>query len=231
MNPFLRPLPLVLLALSITLFLASQPIVGALCVAIWIGVLAVGSIRQTAVARSTDVSEDLDPESRILFSPIRRCANDIEAMATKKSWGSLHFIADEASLEATQIKAEAAKALMSRRDLKRALRDQTVATNELQKLEVQIQNAASPEEANSLSLALEARKLELSHYERASQGIERIDAYIKEAESALAELKARLTAGQSLDTIGEPEELRESLKRLKSLGNSLDEAEAFIHGT
>lgn len=229
-NPFLKPVPLSLLALAVVLFAIGQPIIAGLALVFWIGVLAISSIKQTAVSRSSDVSEELDPDSKILFSPVKRTAAEIESLAAQKTWGALTFVAQEAGTESKRIRDEVARALLSRRDLKRALRDRSLAMREIEKLQEQIAVSLSEEEKDSLELALEARKIELTHYDKAQKALEQIDVYVREAEAALAELKARLTAGLSVDAADDSEELRETLGRLKSIGASFDEAEAFLKG-
>jgi chromosome segregation ATPase len=157
--------------------------------------------------------------------------NDIVALVeSKKSDVSIAVVGAEAATEADHILSQAANMLQLRRELLKASSGKIEAEKELRSLEGELAAAGSDAERKALQSALEARQAELSHYADADSANERIVAGLRQAEAALSEMKARLTtaAANGADAVEEEGELRETIGRLKSLGTSLDEAEAWL---
>jgi phage shock protein A len=67
---------------------------------------------------------------------------------------------------------------------------------------------------------------------RAGDALERIELGLRQAEAALAEMRARLAAAPlEAQTDAPGEDLRETVGRLKALGTSLEEAEEWLKGS
>jgi hypothetical protein len=203
-------------------------IVGLLGILVLVGI----TMRVTADARQIDYTEDMDAESRTLFAPVRRLTNEIEELVAKHGDSAImRVVGNEAIEESRRIRDQVAKALSVRDDLRKAARDRSTASMQITSLQAQIateQNLATKE---SLQGALEARKLELSHYDEVDKAVAGIDSGVKQAQAALSEMKARLSVKASNEKAAlatDDDELRETIGRMKTLSISYDEAEQLL---
>lgn len=228
MGGLLRWAALGLVAAGVAVAAFARLDVGALMFVAGIGLLA----GQTIVANRTQSQQenrhDLSNEDHARLAPLRRLRTEIrEIVAAKAGDPSVTVVGAEAVHEAERIYEQCVHLLKARRELNRAFVGRSAATQELEKLERDLASATSDVERSALESALEARRLEASHYTTADQALERIDAGLRQAQAALSEMKARLatvSAGNTETSF----ELEETLGRLRTLGTSLDEAEAWL---
>lgn len=226
-----KPLPLVFAVAAVLAFVLSQPALGAVLLVAWIGALAVEAMKAAGRRRLEDPTESMDPESRTLFGPIRRLAQQIEEeVASNQQSTSVKVVGAEAVEEARRIRQQSASALQIRGELKKALRTKSLTERDAKELEEKAIGAATEEEREALEAALAARKLELQHYTTVESAIARIDGGIRQAEAALSEMRARLAVSATQDKaeLAQGDELRETVGRLKSLSLSYEEAEQML---
>ena len=225
-----NPVTIGFAAAALVAALFSQWPVAALAFIVAIGNLAILSIRETSAKRSEFELEDLSNEDRTLIAPIRRLRNEIAALVdANKQNVSISVVGAEALSEADHILRQTAKTLVLRRQLRKSVAGRSQTERELDALREDIDNATSEDEKATLQSALEARESESSHYENAAEAIAHIDSHLRQAEAALSEMKARLaTAAAGTAEAAPASELEETIGRLKSLGNSLEESEAWL---
>ncbi|MCW5938248.1 MAG: hypothetical protein KF884_08155 [Fimbriimonadaceae bacterium] len=174
--------------------------------------------------------EEIGAEGRSFLRPLREAAEALKGMA--RSHGAdpgVSLIAAEAAAEADSVLESAARLVTLRQRFKRALKGQGESETAIGRLERQLADAPAAERPG-LERALEARKSELTHYERARAAISEIDGKLRHAEAELSELKARLLAGSVLaqaDRLDETE-FQETVARLKSLGRSFEEVQELV---
>jgi hypothetical protein len=227
-------IPAVVLAIAtvVAAVMNNLPI-AAVCLIVLIGVVAVASMRQSATARASDPTEDLNPESRTLFLRIRRLNSDIEQMVERsRSTPAVQYLGKEALTESNRILAQVAQSLKVRQDLKKALSGASLISRDTEALERQISEARTADEREALEVALQAKKLEVGHYVEIERMLTQIDGGIKQAEAALGEMKARLAVSVTNDKAAEvPEEdIRETIGRMRAITLSVDEAEEILRG-
>ncbi|MFN3685154.1 MAG: hypothetical protein ACK41F_14660, partial [Fimbriimonadaceae bacterium] len=140
---------------------------------------------------------------------------------------ALKVVGEEALQEADRILRQAAALLGARRELKRIEQGRYDAEREAERLEQRLAGARDAER-QALVSALEARRAQAERYAEVSARIESIAASLDQAELALGEIKARLATAATAGTPAEEDSLRESLGRVRALGQSLDEATAWM---
>jgi hypothetical protein len=174
--------------------------------------------------------EELGAEGRWSLRPLREAAESFRRLA--RSHGDdpgIAMIAAEAAAEAELALERAAKLLALRQRLKRALKGQGESETAVGRLERQM-DGAGPAERAALERALESRRSELAHFQRARAVIAEIDGKLRQAEAELSGLKARLLAGsvaaqaQGLDDT----EFQDTVARLRALGRSFDEVQELV---
>lgn len=232
MKKAVAALALVLLGAAGALGFAGQWALAALGLVAAVAIVAFASMRGAQAALGDPILEDLHPSDQARLSPLRRHRNAIrDLVEAKRSEPAIAVVGAEALGEADHILVQAVKMLQLRRELLRSVAGRTEAGNDLADLDRSIAEAASEAEREALRSAQEARRLELAHYDRAEEAKERIETSLRQAEAALGELKARLTtAAAGSSDVGETDDLRATVGRLKTLGTSLDEAEAWLKG-
>jgi len=202
-------------------------------IGVLLGVLAIGLLAiQTMAAnrRQNDDPQttDLGNEDQAKLSPLRRLKREIqEIVESKASDPTISVVGNEALRESERIYDQCAQLLLLRRELNKAFVGRSAASRELEHLERDLNAATSEAERAALESALAARKLESEHYAKADQAVERIEAGLRQAQAALSEMKARLATVSAGET-GAGSELEDTLGRLRTLGTSLDEAEAWL---
>src|SRR4051794_5178524 len=128
MKVLLNPIPLVALAASVVLALLGQFALAGVVFVAWFAMVALVSMRSSNEMRRADVSEELDPESRILLAPVRKLVDSIEeTVRTNAQSITIKTVGEEVLSEARHIRDQSAKALLVRRDIKRFLRGKSVA--------------------------------------------------------------------------------------------------------
>lgn len=222
-----------LVSLGLIVAGAAVAVLGRVDVGTLLGVLGfVGLAAQSIVGNrrsiETGARDDLTNEDHARLSPLRKLRKEIHAIVeAKRSDPTVAVVGSEAVQEADRIYDQCAQLLKVRRELNRAFGGRAAAERELQTLERDLASAATEVERSALASALEARKLEAAHYAHADNALERIEAGLRQAQAALSEMKARL-ATVSAGQLGSSNDLEETLGRLRTLGTSLDEAEAWL---
>jgi hypothetical protein len=223
---------LLFLLAAIVFMVVGNFALGGLALSLWVALLVLKTMRETASRVQTDPREEMDAESRSLFSPIRRLMNEIEEVVERNSDSTvMSVVGKEALAEATRIHDQVAKALAVRDDLKRSLRERNMSRAEADKLLAKAEAEEDPTVKATLLSAVEARRLELSHYTVVETTIAKIDSSVHQAEAALSEMKARLStkaSGEKAMNATDDTELRDAISRMKSLSISYDEAEQLL---
>lgn len=199
------------------------------------GVVLVGgglalTLKQNRATTSTSLLDTVRPEDRVRLRPIQRLRDEIEALvAANRNSAAIAVVGAEAVAEAQRILEHAATTLQIRAQVRRPLAESGEPSAEIAQLERDIAAAQSEPEREALQSALAARQLEAQHYEQIRAAVDRIDVGLKQAEAALAEMKARLaaSAAEGRDEAANSE-LRDTLGRLKTLDASLDEAQDLL---
>lgn len=224
--------PLIFPLAAVAFFVIGQPPAAILSLLIWGLLLVLKTMRETAARVEADPREEMDAESRSMFSPIRRLTNEIEEVVTRNSDSTvMKVVGNEALDEAKRIHDQVAKALSVRDDLKRSLRERNMSRAEADKLLAKAEAEQDPTVKATLLSAVEARRLELSHYTVVEETIAKIDSSVHQAEAALSEMKARLStkaSGEKALSATDDTELRDTISRLKTLSISYDEAEQLL---
>lgn len=232
MNVVSKPGPMIALVVALVLLLLGKVAFAAIAMLVWVGGLAMGTMRQTATVHEEDPTLKMDPDSRSLYSPVRRLANEIRDLVEKKQESTLlQTIGQEAVSEANRVRVQVAEALQVRSELKKASRGRSLAVADLEKLQHQVAEATTEAEKRSLLSAIQARELEIGHYQRVDETIGRIDSGVRQAEAALSEMKARLAVGAGGEAAARSssvDDLRDTMSRLKALTLSVDEVEDVL---
>lgn len=225
---------IIFLIAAIVLFALSNYALGAVSLTIWIFTLVLKTMRETAGRVQADPREEMDAESRSLFAPIRRLTNEIEEVVENHPDSMvMKVVGKEALIEAQRIHDQVAKALAIRDDLKRSLRERNMSKAETEKLLAKAEAEEDPTVKVTLLSAVEARRMELSHYTVVEETIAKIDSSVNQAQAALSEMKARLStkaSGEKALSATDDSELRDTISRMKSLSISYDEAENLLQG-
>ncbi len=220
-----------LAAAVVFIVLGNYALVG-LALTLWVALLALKTMREQAARVASDPREEMDAESRSLFSPIHRLANEIEEVVDRNSDSTvMKVVGKEARDEAMRIHDQVAKALAVRDDLKRSLREKNVSRAEADKLLAKAEAEQDPSVRATLLSAVEARRIEQSHYQVVEDTIQKIDSSVAQAEAALSEMKARLStkaSGEKAMSATDDAELRDTISRMKTLSVSYDEAEQLL---
>jgi len=205
--------------------------VAALLLVTLIAVVAIASMRQTARNRAADPVEELKPESRTIFIKARRLDSEIEEIAAAAEKGSaVGILGAEARQESRRILDQVAQSLRIRQELKKLLNGRSLLEKETGELQASLGAATSDAERAPLVNALEAKRLEAQHYAEIDATIAKIDLGVRQAEAALAEMKARLSAEATAGRAAQlPEDdLRETIGRMKAISLSVDEAQELL---
>lgn len=225
---------IVVVPLFVGLFALGEPLIGVVILLLWILAAAYVAMKAAVKPVSQDLRDDMDPESRSLFIPIRRLTDEIEEVVAKHSDSAImKVVGAEAVQEAQRIRDQVGKALAARSELKRTIREKNMATLEANELRAKAESAETTEAKVTILSALEAKQMELDHYKTVDDVIVKIDAGTSQAKSALSEMKARLAvkaASEKTSAATEDADLRDTIGRLKALSVSYDEAEQLLQG-
>jgi hypothetical protein len=223
---------LLFLGAAVLFFAIGNYALGGLSLTLWVALLVLKTMRETASKVQADPREEMDAESRSLFAPIRRLTNEIEEVVERNPDSTvMKVVGKEALDEATRIHDQVAKALAVRDDLKRSLRERNMSKAEAEKLLAKAEAEQDPTVKATLLSAVEARNIELSHYTIVESTIAKIDSSVHQAEAALSEMKARLStkaSGEKALSATDDAELRDTISRMKTLSISYDEAEQLL---
>jgi len=173
----------------------------------------------------------LAPPDRAQLAPIRRLRQEIEALVDgHKRSASIAVIGPEAVHEAKQVHEQCVRLLSLRREMRRALADSGAVAGEITSLERRLADSKSEGERTALQSALDARRLEATHFVKMEDVLATVEGDLVQAQAALSEIKARLSVAAAEERVGEAagEDLREALGRVRALSKGFEEAEAFL---
>lgn len=232
MRYFLHPLALLseaAMALGVYLGRLDVVLLGAIA---WVGVAAWLGMRAARAGRTESAMDAVSNENRARIAPIQRVVREIEKIAAQKSNNpTIRVIGSESLKEANAILNQSVRLLDARTGILDALKGAPSAERDVEELRSRIGETEN-DERTALQSALDARILELEHYNRARAALQTIDRNLSQAEAALGEMRARLAvaAAGGTDGTGPDAELRESLERMKALQASFVEAEELAQG-
>jgi hypothetical protein len=233
MRAIAKPVPLVCLGIALVAgFLGNIPLIflGLLC---FVAAVGFDAAKGAQKARSEEVGEDLSPQSRTMIRPLKRTYEELEEVVRQnRDSSTIAVLGVEALTEAKRILQQSSESLALRDRIVRSMRGKYEADKSVAALSQQVSEAKTDEERASLQSAQEARKTESAHYASLEEYLPKIDSGIRQADAALAELKARLATGAAGEraTAGGEDDLRESVGRLKALSVSYDEAKEMLEG-
>ncbi len=224
MKIFLGPAQIVAILLTIAGLVVRQPAIAAFGVVCWIGAVAVTSMRDSSLRHSGLDSQ----QGRFFLQPIQRLHNEIAKLVADHAHNpTVGVIGQDALVESTELlrKASAFAALLHEsRSAPNAL---ATAERELESLKQQLAASRDDAQRESLTLAVQAREGEVEHYQKLIRRIDGAKQRLKDAEVALAAIKAQLAAsvvGGSADGL-DTEDLGGMVGRLKSLSSSIEEVD------
>ena len=207
---------------------ASQILFVLLGVLIALVVLAGFAIKNTA-AQANDSYDELSPDSRILIRPLNKIYNEMAEAAEGKSETISPYIAQEALTESKRLLDQSTAALLLRDRLKRESRGRYDAEKSIGDLKARMDSALGDDEKVSLQSAMDARTKEIGHYDLLKDGIAKIESSVKQAEVAMAEMRARLITSNSVGVAEQGSDpLRETVGRMQALSASLTEAQEML---
>ena len=194
-----------------------------------IAIVAVQSLSKTRAIHANDHYDELSAESRILVRPLKKIYEEMERAAEGKSESISPYIAQEALAESDHLLKQSIAALLLRDRLVRESRGQYDANKSIDDLQSRMSSATNDDEKTSLQSALDARQQEIGHYDQLKQGITKIESSVKQAEAAMAEMRARLVSSASQGVAAQGSDpLREAVGRMQSLSASLTEAQQML---
>lgn len=197
----------------------------------WVAVAAWLSIRSSPNAAALPVLslDSVRNENRTRLLPIKRLHDDIaKVVAEHSDKPVVKVVGAEALSEARRVGEHAIRLLNLRDQVLSAVRGEEDARRRLELAEQQLAEAQGPER-EAIEVAVQAHRQEIEHYEGAEAALQRIDAELRLAEAALAEAKARILVSASRDgsAVEGDTDLADTIRRLKSLQQSFDEAESL----
>jgi len=188
-------------------------------------------VAQKGKLQRQDDPADMGAEARWLLRPIRELREGLAKIVQQSaSSPEVGVIAQEAIVEADGIYAKAIELVRAREGLKKSLKARGEAETNLGRLQRQLAAAASDGEKSALESAVAARTEEIAAYDSAQSRVQEIDSRLNQAEATLAELKAKLMTGMvGVGTVeGHQDEFNEMVQRLKTLGQSFEEAQDML---
>jgi hypothetical protein len=230
MGKFVNPLTILFAAATVVGAVAGSLAIAALGMVLLLGSLAMIAHNQVRKQWRDNYEDDLSHEARALLRPINRLRVELEELVeAHRQSPAMTVIGDEAVREARRITDQAARMLQFRSELRKIMRGRYEAEKAITELDRQVETAATEDERKALESAREARRLELQHYEQQDRALSQIDSGLKQAEAALSEMKARLAISVTSGTeMSDGSPLNEMVLRLKTLGQSFEEAEEFL---
>ena len=187
------------------------------------------SAMRTTQAKFEDPTEDLSPESRILIKPLRTMYNQVLEASEKQPADGSSFMAQEATAESKRLLEQSAAALKTRDQMAKDKRGEYEAEKSIADIQNRLAASSSEDEKTSLQSALAARQEELKHYVVLQQAISKIESSVKQAEAAMAEMRARMVSSNSAGLAEQGSDpLRDAVGRMRALSASMVEAQELL---
>lgn len=194
------------------------------------GLVGLGSWVIKKGSRQMPEQHGMGEEARWLTRPLRELRDSLVEMA-KRSDLSIEaaVVAQEALHEADSIMEKANALVVARSELKKTLKGRGEAETQFSKLQRQYKEAGSEAERSAIESAINARQAQLNSMDLAQAKIKDVESQLKMAEATLSEVKARLSVGLATGNLESHQgEFDDMVKRLKSVGNSFEEARAIL---
>lgn len=224
MKRLFNPFSIASLAVVVVGLVLGQPAVAVIGAALWIGSVAIQSIKRDGARHVSELS----PTGRHRLSRLTALREQISAILAEHGTNpTIKVIGGEALVEADSLIGRTGTIIASMDELLKIAKDRRESEAELARLQSKLESATSLPEKDSLRLAIDVRQTEIAHYTDAERGVERAKSMLDEAETALVAIKSQLMAaavGQGQDDL-DPDDLRGMVGRLKSLSSSLEEVE------
>jgi hypothetical protein len=230
MKLFLGPAQIIAILIAIAGLVVRQPAVAALGVVLWVGAVAVSSMRNSSLRQSGHESQ----QGRSLLQPIQKLHDEIAKLVSdNKQHATVSVIGNDALKESAELLRRASAFAALLHESRSAPKSMADAKRELEALERRLTASGDASQRESLALAVQARQEEVEHYERLIRTIEGAKQRLKDAEAALSAIKAQLAAaavGGSTDGL-DTEDLGGMVGRLKSLSASIEEVDEMREKT
>ncbi len=180
-------------------------------------------------ARVDDSVDHLSPESRILVRPLKLIYNEMQEASKSKAESISPYLTEQALAESKRLLDQSVAALLLRDKLVRGGRGRYEANKSIGDLQIRLDSSTTEEEKASLKSALQARQQEVAHYDSLLPGISKIESSVKQAEAAMAEMRARMIASAPSGIAEQGSDpLREAVGRMQALSSSLSEAQEML---
>jgi hypothetical protein len=231
MKLFLHPVPIACLLLTIVGAIVGNLPMMALALLAGVASLGILSAREAQTQRPEHYHQ-LSPDGLTLLRPVKKLVADIEELIqANPDSQTVRILGTEAVAESQRLLSEVIKSLVARDKLKKSLIGRYAAEKDIEAAKKKLESADGTER-ESLTVAVQARTLEVAHYVEMDKQIRLIDISVNQAEAGLAEMKARLSLSASGEkaALGEGEALREMIGRLQNLSASYEESARVIEG-
>lgn len=208
----------VVLAMALLGWLVGEPVMGAGLGAVvgglgWVMILT-QELRRKDPAYALPDPDDMHPYTRTRLKPIRDLRKEIQKQIEQsgKAWlaGS---IGQEILSAADELLLRSYELAEARRKVRDLLAPAAQSRKQLEQ--------TSPNDAVRQALAAEVQ-----NYERLEELGRTLDARLEEAKAAMAELRSRLAVaiGSSVEDATSPDDLRDAVRRTRSVGRAIQEA-------
>lgn len=183
----------------------------------------------TTQANVDDSIDHLSPESRILIRPLKRIYSEMQEATKGKAESISPYLAEQALAESKRLLDQSVAALLLRDKLVREGRGRYEANKSVDDLQARLDSSTTEDEKASLKSALDARHQEIAHYDSLQPGIAKIESSVKQAEAAMAEMRARMISSSSSGLAEQGSDpLRDAVGRMQALSSSLTEAQEML---
>lgn len=225
-NKWLHPVNVVGVLLLLGGGVLMQPVVAFLGLLVWlVGMIWVTQTDIRNRYRNEEV-DDLSMEAKARMAPLRKHVRDIESwLEAHQSDAVAAAVGKEAVDEAHKLRSAVAASLRVRDKAFAGIEGQTIAQRRLKQLETEL-GAAEGETKERLQESLASTQQELEHYSHLRATAEKIEGDVSRAESALGELKSRLTVrGVKAEEV---EDVRSRLGQLQAVSKTLEEVDSLF---
>ncbi|HVT14416.1 MAG TPA: hypothetical protein VHE55_19290 [Fimbriimonadaceae bacterium] len=222
MRPFLHPAPIACLLIAVAgAVFRNVPMVvlGLLC-----GIAGVGLL---SARKGSDEIDSLSSEARSLLRPVQRLVGDIGSVRDQNgSSQAVQILGGEALADGNEFLGRAARALLTREQGKRLLRERDGIEKELSAARMNLE-FATESERRMLEEKIRTRTANIERLAEVARGMKAVEIGLSEAEAALATIKARLAAMTTGERLADAprEDIRETITRLRSIASTFDETE------
>ena len=218
-------------ALGVGLLAISQFALGALLIVGGIGYIAFESMKRTQQARPDAIEDDVSPADRHLIAPIRKQLSKIEEIVEANGENAgVKIIGTEALNEGKSIYQQCVLLVIEKANSRKNNAQLQQVTKDSLEAETKLATAQTEEEKAIYQTAIDSYSKQVSMLTEREERFKAIGAHLDQAEASLKLIVTQLmTLAQEGTASGTTDdELRTSLSRLQSLGQSLGETGDFL---